>query len=433
MSRYASIILMPFLFVYAVSAQSQSKVLVDAKPESGGFSASRLARLDSGMNDWVKNKWTNGAVALIARNGKIVFDKAYGYNDADHKIPLDKNGIFRIASQTKAVTSVAAMILWEEGKFSLDDPVSKYIPGFANQKVLDNFNWKDTTFTTVPAKRPVTILDLLTHTSGLGYPAIGTPQENAIYAKYYITGGVGTKEQTMSDAMNRLGKLPLFFQPGEKWKYSLGADVVGYLIQVWSGMSLEDFFTQRIFKPLGMKDTYFNLPASKGSRLVNFFIADSSGNIKKQDAVFGGALDMNYPLEHTDYFSGGGGLSSTVYDYAIFLQMLLNGGEYNGVRLLAPSTVQMMTKNQIGDLTVDIGNSKGAKFGFGVAVVPENGYTATPSSPGTYAWGGVFSTTYWVDPKEHLLVLLYEQIWGPYVAQTQKFFHALVYQAIIDR
>lgn len=432
MSRCVPFILTLFLFVYTNSAQAQSKVLVDAKPESGGFSASRLARLDSGMSDWVKNKWTNGAVALIARNGKIVFDKAYGYNDAEHKTPLDKNGIFRIASQTKAITSVAAMILWEEGKFSLDDPVSKYIPGFANQQVLDNFNWKDTTFTTVPAKRPVTILDLLTHTSGLGYPAIGTAQENAIYAKYYITGGVGTKGQTMADAFNRLGKLPLFFQPGEKWKYSLGADVVGYLIQVWSGMSLEDFFMQRIFKPLGMKDTYFNLPASKGSRLVNFFIGDSSGNIKKQDAVFGGALDMKYPLEHTDYFSGGGGLSSTVYDYAIFLQMLLNGGEYNGVRLLAPGTVQMMTKNQIGDLTVDIGNSRGAKFGFGVAVVPENGYTATPSSPGTYAWGGVFSTTYWVDPKEHLLVLLYEQIWGPYVAQTQKFFHALVYQALIE-
>ena len=423
------------LFVFIVcsnTAQTQSQVLAQAPAAAGGFSATRLARLDSGMNDWVKNKWTNGAVALIARNGKIVYDKAYGYNDVDTKVPLDKNGIFRIASQTKAITSVAAMILWEEGKFSLDDPVSKYIPGFANEQVLNKLDLKDTTFTTVPAKRPVTILDLLTHTSGLGYPAIGTAEENAVYAKYYITGGVGTKGQTLSDAMNRLGKLPLFFQPGEKWKYSLGADVVGYLIQVWSGMSLEDFFTQRIFKPLGMKDTYFNVPASKGSRLVNFFMGDSSGNIKKQDAVFGGALDMNYPLQHTDYFSGGGGLSSTIYDYAIFLQMLLNGGEYNGVRLLAPSTVQMMTKNQIGDLTVNIGNSTGAKFGFGLAVVPDNGYTATPSSPGTYAWGGVFSTTYWVDPKEHLVVLLYEQMWGPYIAQTQKFFHALVYQAITN-
>lgn len=433
MNRHLTTLLLLLGFIICTNtAQTQSHVLIEAPAAAGGFSTERLVRLDSAMNDWVKNKWTNGAVALIARDGKIVYDKAYGYNDVNTKTPLDKNGIFRIASQTKAITSVAAMILWEEGKFSLDDPVSKYIPGFANERVLDTYNAKDTTFITVPAKRPVTILDLLTHTSGLGYPAIGTAEENAIYAKYYITGGVGTKGQTMADAFNRLGKLPLFFQPGEKWKYSLGADVVGYLIQVWSGMSLEDFFKKNIFEPLGMHDTYFNVPASKGSRLVNFFLGDSSGNMQKQASVFGGALDMNYPLEHTDYFSGGGGLSSTITDYAIFLQMLLNGGEYNGVRLLAPSTVKMMTENQIGDLTVNIGNSTGAKFGFGVAVVPEHGYTATPSEPGTFAWGGVFSTTYWVDPKEHLIGILYEQIWGPYVAQTQKFFHALVYQAMVN-
>ncbi|HVX26045.1 MAG TPA: serine hydrolase domain-containing protein [Parafilimonas sp.] len=432
MRHLTTLLLLPGFIICTNTAQTQSHVLIEAPAAAGGFSTERLVRLDSAMNDWVKNKWTNGAVALIARDGKIVYDKAYGYNDVNTKTPLDKNGIFRIASQTKAITSVAAMILWEEGKFSLEDPVSKYIPGFANERVLDTYNPKDTTFTTVPAKRPVTILDLLTHTSGLGYPAIGTAEENAIYAKYYITGGVGTKGQTMADAFNRLGKLPLFFQPGTQWKYSLGADVVGYLIQVWSGMSLEDFFTKNIFEPLGMHDTYFNVPASKGSRLVNFFVGDSSGNMQKQASVFGGALDMNYPLEHTDYFSGGGGLSSTITDYAIFLQMLLNGGEYNGVRLLAPSTVKMMTENQIGDLTVNIGNSTGAKFGFGVAVVPEHGYTATPSEPGTFAWGGVFSTTYWVDPKEHLIGILYEQIWGPYVAQTQKLFHALVYQAMVN-
>jgi len=433
MNRYVTVLsLCLSLIAYTGFAQTHSKVLTVAAPEAGGFSASRLTRIDSGLTAWVRQKWVNGAVALIARNGKIVFDKAYGYNDVDTKEPLNKNGIFRIASQTKAITTVAVMMLWEEGKFSLDDPVSKFIPGFANEQVLNSLNLKDTTFTLVPAKRPVTIFDLLTHTSGLGYPAIGTAEENAVYAKYYITGGVGTKGQELGDAMNRLGKLPLFFQPGEKWKYSLGADVLGYLVQVWSGMSLEDFFAQRIFKPLNMKDTYFNVPASKGSRLVNFYVGDSSGNIKKQSAVFDGALDMNYPLQHTDYFSGGGGLSSTIYDYAIFLQMLLNDGEYNGVRLLAPATVQMMTKNQIGDLTVNIGNSKGSKFGFGFAVLPENGYSATPRKPGTYAWGGVFSTTYWVDPKEHLLVLLYEQMWGPYVGQTQKLFSALVYQAITN-
>jgi len=433
MNRSVTIILALFIFlVYTNPAQTQSKVLMNAAPASGGFSATRLARLDSGMSDWVKNKWVSGSVALIARKGKIVFDKAYGYNDVDTKAPLDKNGIFRIASQTKAVTTVAVMMLWEEGKFSLEDPVSKFIPSFANQQVIATFNATDVTYTTVPAKRPVTIRDLLTHTSGLGYPGIGTPEEIAIYAKNKITGGVGIGGEKISDVMNRLGSLPLFFQPGEKWKYGLNHDVLGYLVQLWSGMSLEDFFAKRIFQPLGMKDTYFNMPMEKASRLVNFFLQDSTGTIKKQDKVFGGALDMKYPLNKTDYFSGGGGLVSTIYDYAVFLQMLLNGGEYNGVRLLSRNTVRMMTMNQIGDLSVNIGDRQDNKFGFGLAIVSESGSRFTPSQAGTYAWGGVFSTTFWVDPKEGMIVLLYEQMWGPHVPDTQKIFHALVYQAIND-
>jgi len=415
------------------SAQSQPRVLTVAAPEAGGFSAERLARLDSGMSDWVKKKWVNGSVALIARKGKIVYYKAYGYNDMETKAPLDKNGIFRIASQTKAVTTVAAMILWEEGKYSLDDPVSKYIPSFANEQVLNTFNSKDTTYTTVPAKRAVTIRDLLTHVSGLGYPAIGTPEENAIYAKAATTGGVGVTNQKLSDVMNRLGALPLFFQPGEKWKYGLNADVLGYLIEIWSGMSLEEFFMKRIFIPLGMKDTYFNLPAEKGSRLVNFFQQDSTGAIKKQAKVFGGYLDMNYPLIKTDYFSGGGGLVSTVYDYAILLQMLLNGGTYNGVRLLAHNTIRMMTTNQIGDLFVNLyGITSENKFGFNFSLITEYGSRLGPSQAGTYSWGGVFSTSYWVDPKEDMFAIIYRQMWGPHVADTDKQFKPLVYQAIND-
>jgi CubicO group peptidase (beta-lactamase class C family) len=412
-------------------AQTQPKVLTEAPPEAGGFSSGRLARLDSGMNAWVKQKWVNGSAVLIARHGKIVFYKAHGYNDPDTKAPLDKTGIFRIASQTKALTVVAVMMLWEEGKFSLEDPVSKFIPSFANEKVLASFNPKDTSYTTVPAKRAVTIRDLLTHTSGLGYPAIGTPAENAIYAKSYLTGGVGTKNQKLSEAMSRLGSMPLFFQPGEGWKYGLNMDVLGYLVEKWSGMSLEQFFEKRICQPLGMKDTWFNLPPEKGNRLVNFFVGDSTGTIKKQASVFGGALDMNYPLQKTDYFSGGGGLSSTLYDYAVFLQMLLNGGQYNGVRLLSPTTVRMMTMNQIGDLHPNTGDHANVNtFGFGFLIVTEDGSRFTPSQAGTYSWGGVFSTTYWVDPKEDMIVLAYEQMWGPYVLNTAKAFKPLVYQAI---
>ena len=434
MHRKAILLLILFAFIaYVNPAFTQSKVLTEAAPGEGGFSATRLARLDSGMSAWVKKQWVNGSVVLIARKGKIVFNKAYGYNDPTTKAPLDKNGIFRIASQTKAITSVAAMMLWEEGKFSLEDSVGKFIPSFANEKVLNTFNARDTSYTTIPAKRPITIRDLLTHTSGLGYPGIGTPQENAIYAKNKITGGVGTKDQKLSDAMNRLGDLPLFFQPGEQWRYGVNTDLLGYLVEIWSGMTLEDFFAKRIFQPLGMKDTYFNVPMEKASRLVNFFQEDSTGQLKKQDKVFGGALDMNYPLQKTGYFTGGAGLSSSIYDYAVFLQMLLNGGEYNGVRLLARNTVRMMTMNQIGDLFVNFpGNKTENKFGLGFSVITDTGSRLMPSQAGTYAWGGIFSTSYWVDPKEDMVVLIYRQIWGSKVAETDKAFRTLVYQALND-
>src|SRR5665213_2408627 len=433
MNRYL-IAFMLFAFIaYAIPVQSQSRVLTEAPAAAGGFSAARLGRLDSAMKSWVNQKWVKGSAVLIARHGKIVFYKAHGYNDPDTKQPLDKTSIFRIASQTKALTVVAVMMLWEEGKFSLDDPVSKFIPTFAHQRVLATFNPKDTTYTTVPAKRAVTIRDLLTHTSGIGYPAIGTPAENAIYAKTALTGGVGTKGSKLSDAMTSLGNVPLFFQPGEGWKYGLNMDVLGYLIEKCSGMSLEQFFEKRICQPLRMKDTWFNLPPEKSKRLVNFFLGDSTGSIKKQATVFNGSLDMNYPLIKTDYFSGGGGLSSTLYDYAVFLQMLLNGGEYNGVRLLAPSTVRLMTMNQIGDLHPNIGSHADVnKFGFGFFIVTDEGSKYSPIQAGSYSWGGVFSTSYWVDPKEDMVVLAYEQMWGPYLVNTGTAFAPLVYQAIVN-
>ena len=427
-------LLLFFFFAACINiVRAQPAMLTEAPPEVGGFSSARLSRLDSGMTDWVNRKWVNGSVALIARKGKIVFYKSYGYNNPESKTPLDKTGIFRIASQTKAVTTVAVMMLWEQGKFSLEDPVSKFIPSFANEKVLNTFNSKDTTYTTIPATRGITIRDLLTHTSGIGYPAIGSPEENAIYAKNQITGGLGLKDQKLSDAMVRLGGLPLFFQPGEKWLYGLNADLLGYLVEIWSGMSLEEYFAKKIFQPLGMKDTYFTLPKEKGPRLVNFFLGDSTGKIEKQDKSFGGSLDMNYPLQKTEYYSGGGGLSSTVYDYAILLQMLLNGGEYNGVRLLSRNTVRMMTMNQIGDLFVGLGGVKSEnKFGFGFSIITEEGSRLAPSQAGTYGWGGVFSTSYWVDPKEQMFVIIYRQMWGPHVADTDKAFRPLVYQAIND-
>jgi len=422
MKKYVMLIIAA-LFVQLVFAQ---KIINVESVESVGFSPERLKRIDDAMNDWVKQGWMNGAVGMIIRDGKIVYYKAAGYNDIDAKTPLPKDDIFRIASQTKAITSVAVMMLYEEGKFLLDDPVSKYIPSFTHEQVLDKFNETDSSYTTVPAKRDVTIRDLLTHTSGIDYAQIGSKEAKAIYAKNNITAGLDVHNDKLSDAMNRLGSLPLLHQPGEKWTYGLNIDLLGDLIEIWSGMTLDEFFHKRIFEPLGMNDSYFNVPKEKENRLVNLYQEDSLGHLIKQSGEALG-VDVNYPLRTKTYFSGGGGLSSTIYDYAIFLQMLLNGGEYNGKRLLSRNTVRIMTMNQIGD--IDFGNNK---FGLGFAIVTEKSSGESPSQAGTFSWGGAFSTSYWVDPKEKMIVQFYRQLWGTTHGDLSEKFKVLAYSALND-
>lgn len=417
-----------FLLLVCVACQQPvetKKILSPAQPEAAGFSTARLARIDSTFTQWVDAGWMNGAIAFIVRGGKIVYFKSTGYNDPETKDTFENTDIFRIASQTKAITSVAVMMLWEEGKFQLDDPVSKYIPAFANATVLDKFNAKDSSYTSLPAKRQITIRDLLTHTSGIGYAQIGSPEANAIYAKNKITAGLDVYDDTLEDAINRLGALPLMHNPGERWTYGLNTDVLGRLVEVWSGKTLDAFFTDRIFKPLGMNDTYFNVPEDKAARVVNFFTVNKDGQLEKASGGLGTSID--YPTRNKTYFSGGGGLSSTIYDYAIFLQMLLNGGEYNGVQLLARTTIRMMTMNQIGNLNLD-----NNKFGLGFGVTTEKGSSITPHSEGSYWWGGAFSTTYWVDPKEKMVVLMYRQMWGAHDDEIGGTFNTLVYQALID-
>jgi CubicO group peptidase (beta-lactamase class C family) len=422
MKKEALILLFALLTVCLPAVRAQ-KITPATTPEVAGFSSERLKRLDTNFNDWVTKGWMNGAVALVIHDGKIAYYKAFGYNDMATKAPLAKDGIFRIASQTKAITSVAVMMLHEEGKFLLDDPVSKYIPTFAKPKVLAKYNAKDTTYTSVPARREVTIRDLLTHTSGIDYASIGSDTANAIYAKNKVTAGLYTDDNLVA-AMTRLGTLPLMHQPGERWIYGLNIDLLGALVEIWSGMSLDDFFRTRIFEPLGMNDTYFNIPPAKASRLVNFFREDSTGHIVKEPFAFG-QLDMSYPLHKKTYFSGGGGLSSTIFDYGIFLQMMLNGGVYNGVRLLSPTSVRLMTMNQIGNLSLGDG-----KFGLGFSVLTDKGSYRTPAKPGTYGWGGAFSTTYYVDPASKLVVLLYRQMWGSHMGEMSGKFDVLVYQAL---
>jgi CubicO group peptidase (beta-lactamase class C family) len=406
---------------------SNTPILTEASPASVGMSAERLARIDNLIKEYVDKKWIAGATVLVARNGKIVYYKGLGFDDIDKKTPIKKDAICRIASQTKAITSVAVMMLYEEGKLLLSDPVSKYIPEFKNQKVLDKFNEADTTYSTVPAKREITIHDLLTHTSGIAYAQIGSKESNAIYYKAGVVGGIGVDKIILGDKMKILGGLPLMHQPGEKFTYGLNSDLLGYVIEVISGMNLDEFFKKRIFEPLGMKDTYFYLPKEKRNRLATLYTEDSTKHIKKNGETYelNGTLYVNYPDMDGTYFSGGGGLSSTAYDYSIFMQMLLNGGEYNGKRILSRTTVRMMTTNQIGD--IDFGNSK---FGLGFAIATDKTVVNGPVSPGTFSWGGMFSSSYWIDPKEKIIAQFFLQQYPNSHGDIHDKFKALVYQAI---
>jgi CubicO group peptidase (beta-lactamase class C family) len=406
---------------------SQNNVLKEASPESAGMSSDRLKRIDKVLQEYADKKWIAGGSAIIARDGKIVYYKSIGYDDTDKKVMLKRDAIFRIASQTKAITSVAIMMLYEEGKFLLNDPVSKYIHEFKKQQVLDKFNEVDTTYTTVPAKRDITIHDLLTHTSGIGYAQIGSKEATAIYAKNGIVGGIGVGQIVLGDKMKKLGSLPLLHQPGDEWTYGLNTDLLGYLVEVVSGMSLDEFFRKKIFEPLGMKDTYFYLPKEKYNRLATLYSEDSLKQVIKAADAFDikGDFNSNYPATPGTYFSGGGGLSSTAMDYTIFMQMLLNGGQYNGKRILSRASVMMMTVSQYDKL-----NWPDNKMGLGFSISTEKSLASSPLSPGSFAWGGMFSSTYWIDPKEKIVAQLFLNQFPQSHGEIHDKFKTLVYAAI---
>jgi CubicO group peptidase (beta-lactamase class C family) len=412
-----------FLIVLlATSACTNAPVLKEASPGSAKMSAERLDRIDKMLQQGIDSGWTAGAVGFIARNGKIVYNKAFGVNDLETKTPMQTDNIFRIASQTKAIVSIAAMTLFEEGKFLLDDPVSKYIPEYADPHVLDTFNEEDTSYTTIPAKREITIRDLLTHTSGIDYAGIGSPVMRAIYAKADIAPGFGSDIEIIGDEMKALGKLPLAHQPGEKWTYGLNVDVLGYLIEIWSGETLDQYLKNHLFDPLGMDDTYFYLPTEKRHRLVKVNTEDDNGHVMVLQNDY-----FDYPLLDGTYFSGGAGLSSTVKDYAIFLQMLLNNGEYNGKRFLSRRTVELITSNQIGKLNHDHN-----KFGLGFEITTKEGQAVLGMSEGSFSWGGYFATNYWADPKERIVGLIFTQQSPMSHGDIHDKFKAMVYQALDD-
>ncbi len=404
----------------------KSPLLTEASPESVGMSAERLAKIDAMCKEAVANSEIPGAVALVARNGKIVYYKAFGMADNESGTALKTDAIFRIASQTKAITSTAVMMLWEEGKFKLDDPISKYIPEFKNEQVLDTV-FANGTYKTIPAKNPITIRHLLTHTSGIGYGAIDSENRfKKIYKDAGVTDLFTTENISIEESVKKLAKLPLHHNPGEKFTYSEGLDVLGYLIEKISGMPLDQFYKTRIFDPLEMNDTCFYLPESKHNRLVAIQKKENGKWIKYPTTFY----DPNYPVKGAKrFFSGGAGLSSTAKDYANFLQMYLNNGELNGIRLLSRTTIEFMMKNQIGNLRGD----NGAYHGLAFEVIDEKGGNmGGRNSAGTFGWGGYFNTQYFADPKENVIGIIMKQTQGANTDSSGWKFRQLVGQSIDD-
>lgn len=388
-------------------------------PETVGLAADRLANISHVMRQHVDDKKIGGAVVLIARHGKIAYLENFG--EADAGVPMKKDTIFRIASMTKPIVSVAVLQLLEEGKILLSDPVSKYIPEFANQKVLEVLPNGDARL--VPVKREVTIHDLLRHTAGLPYRFVADwyPDDplykklNEYYGEADIDLGLLPTDETIADMARRLGRLPISSQPGEAFAYGHGPDVLGYVIEIVSGMPLDQYLQKHIFEPLQMKDTYFFLPDDKVGRLSALWETDGQGHIAKMPEGVKKAGNFVFAPEYPykggkRFFSGAAGLVSTANDYFRFCQMLLNHGQLDGKRLLSRKTVELMTDtNHIGNLTAEFLHSKGWKFGLGVAIEVDRSTGVDSGTVGTFEWAGIFSTRFSVDPKEEKITLLLTQ------------------------
>lgn len=419
-------LIIPFIAFAQTKSAQKSPPLSNASPESVGMSSERLARIDAVCEQAVANGDVPGVVALVARNGKIIYHKAFGQSDISANKAMKTDDIFRIASQTKAITATAIMMLWEEGHFQLDDPISRWIPEFKNPQVLTKFQYSDTSYTSVPATREITIRHLLTHTSGIGYGQID-PDEGfkMLFQKAGVHEIASTTPTTTAENIKKLAKLPLHSNPGEKYLYSMGLDVLAYFVEVVSGMPFDQFLQKRLFEPLGMTDTYFYLPAEKANRLVSLYVPSRKGWVTLPTTE---TNDPNYPTGKVrTLFSGGGGLSSTAKDYATFLQMYLNNGELNGIRILSRTTIQAMMGNQIGDLWGD----RGSYYGLAFAVVDPKGQDkGGAGSVGTFSWGGAFNTQYFADPKEGIIGVIMKQTLYGQGDKTGWQFRQLVGQAV---
>lgn len=372
-----------------------------AEPAQIGLSENGLNSLRSHVAAYVESGRLVGATTLVSRRGKIAHFETYGQINQENGTAMSKDAVFRIYSMTKPITGVALMMLWEEGRFKLDDPVSKYLPSFKNQRVFAGAN-EDGSLRTVPAKREATIRDLLRHTSGLTYGVFG----NTPVDQHYIKAGVFNPELTLAEQTDILGGLPLLYQPGEAWVYSLSVDVQGRLIEVLSGQSLGDFFQNRIFEPLGMVDTGFSVRPDQLDRFVEIYAPGEDKKLTAYRGDFYGDFTVAPKSQ-----SGGGGLVSTTLDYWRFTQMVANGGTLDGVRLLKEGTVALMREDHLPDNLEGIaGGTQGLGFGLGFAVVKDAEKQGGKANVGEYFWGGMANTIFWIDPASDTIAIFMTNI-----------------------
>lgn len=424
-------VVVAFALWVAASGAGLAQGLPTAPPEAVGMAGDRLGRVTPYMRGLVDQGRLAGTVTLVARNGKVVYHEAAGRRDVDRNVPMTTDTLFRIASMSKAVTSVAIMMLVEEGRVHLDDPVSRLIPAFARTTVvvpppIGATGAAATTAGTMPAARPITIRHLLTHTAGISY-GNGNPFES----QYRAAGAIGwyfaDKDEPIATTIDRLAALPMDAQPGEKYVYGFNTDILGVVVEKVSGQTLADFFQSRIFAPLKMTHTSFYVDAAQADRLATVYAMPKAGGTLERapEPGMGQGHYVNGPRKS---YSGGAGLVSTAADYARFLQMLLNGGTLDGVRLLSPKTVELMTSNHVGSLYAN-GN---LGFGLGFEITEHVGRSGRPGSVGEYGWGGAYHTKFWVDPLEKLVVVFMTQLLPAAGSDAHMTLRQLVYASIVD-
>ena len=412
------------LLSFALSQTLSGQELPRAKPEDVGMSSERLGRLSQALDGYVTDSRLAGGVAMVLRRGKVAYVHTFGQRDREAKAAMKEDTIFRIASQSKALTSVGVMILQEEGKLLISDPVSKYLPEFANTTVA--VPKEGGGYDIVKAKRQITIRELLTHTAGVSYGG-GPARDKWEAAK--ITGWYfADRDEPVGATIARLAALPMDAHPGERYIYGYSTDILGAMIEKVSGMPLDQFVSNRITGPLNMRDTSFYLPASKTDRLAVVYSPKTGGGIEPAPNPGIGVGQGAYVTGPRKSFSGGAGLLSTANDYARFLQMMANGGTLDGKRILGRKSVELMTTDHLNGLAFRTGQG----FGLGFSVVKDVGTYGSPSSVGEYGWGGAYHSNYWVDPKEQMVVVYFTQlIPAPGIDDFGKL-RSLIYQSIVD-